>query len=143
MSTTTVNDAPRRWWALGALSVAMLTIGLDITVLTVALPTLAVDLGANNSQLQWFSSAYTLVLAAALLPAGALGDRYGRKKLLLGALVLFGFASLLCSYASTSGQLIAGRTLLGLGAAVMMPLSLAVLPVLFPDADERSRALTI
>ncbi|MFF2028554.1 MFS transporter, partial [Streptomyces sp. NPDC058171] len=130
--TTVIEVASRRWWALGALSVAMLTIGLDITVLTVALPTLAVDLGADNSQLQWFSSAYTLVLAAALLPAGALGDRYGRKKLLLGALVLFGAASLLCSYASTSGQLIAGRTLLGLGAAVMMPLSMAVLPVLFP-----------
>ncbi|AHK28358.1 hypothetical protein OPAG_02918 [Rhodococcus opacus PD630] len=141
--TTVIEVASRRWWALGALSVAMLTIGLDITVLTVALPTLAVDLGADNSQLQWFSSAYTLVLAAALLPAGALGDRYGRKKLLLGALVLFGVASLLCSYASTSGQLIAGRTLLGLGAAVMMPLSMAVLPVLFPDAGERSRALTI
>ncbi|MDV7082767.1 MFS transporter [Rhodococcus opacus] len=141
--TTVIEVASRHWWALGALSVAMLTIGLDITVLTVALPTLAVDLGADNSQLQWFSSAYTLVLAAALLPAGALGDRYGRKKLLLGALVLFGVASLLCSYASTSGQLIAGRTLLGLGAAVMMPLSMAVLPVLFPDAGERSRALTI
>ncbi|MGW5144782.1 MFS transporter [Rhodococcus koreensis] len=141
--TTVIEVTPRRWWALGALSVAMLTIGLDITVLTVALPTLAVDLGADNSHLQWFSSAYTLVLAAALLPAGALGDRYGRKKLLLGALVLFGAASLLCSYASTSGQLIAGRALLGLGAAVMMPLSMAVLPVLFPDADERSRALTI
>src|SRR6476619_122755 len=97
----------RRWLALGALAVAMLTIGLDVTVLTVALPTLATDLGANNSQLQWFSSAYTLVLAAVLLPAGALGDRFGRKKLLLGALILFGVASLACAYAATTGQLIA------------------------------------
>ena len=68
-----------RWWALIALAVAMLTIGLDSTVLTVALPTLAADLDATTSQLQWITSAYTLVLAAALLPAGALGDRYGRK----------------------------------------------------------------
>ncbi|TSE02051.1 MFS transporter [Skermania sp. ID1734] len=133
----------RRWFALGALALAMLTIGLDVTVLTVALPTLAADLGANNSQLQWFSSAYTLVLAAAMLPAGALGDRYGRKKLLLGALALFGAASLACSYAGDSGQLILARAVLGLAAATMIPLSMAVLPVLFGDPDERSRALTI
>lgn len=136
-------DSRRRWLALGALAVAMLTIGLDVTVLTVALPTLATDLDASSSQLQWFSSAYTLVLAAAMLPAGALGDRYGRKKFLLGALLLFGAASLACSYAATSGQLVAGRAVLGLGAAIMMPLSMSVLPILFPDSKERARALTI
>lgn len=139
-----MNDSgARRWLALGALSIAMLTIGLDTTVLTVALPTLATELGADNAHLQWFSSAYTLVLAAALLPAGVLGDRYGRKKLLIGALLVFGLASVACSYAATSGQLIAARAVLGLGAAVMMPLSMAVLPVLFPDASERGRALTV
>lgn len=62
-----------RWWALGALALSMLTIGLDTTVLTVALPTLAVDLGASTAQLQWISTSYPLVLAAMLLPAGALG----------------------------------------------------------------------
>ena len=133
----------RRWLALSALAIAMLTIGLDVTVLTVALPTLSVDLGASTSDLQWFNTAYTLVLAAAMLPAGALGDRFGRKKLLLGALVLFGAASVACAYAATPGQLIAARAALGLGAAVMMPLSMAVLPVLFPDAADRSRALSI
>lgn len=133
----------RRWLALGALALAMLTIGLDVTVLTVALPTLAVDLHANTSALQWFSSAYTLALAAVMLPAGALGDRYGRKKTLLAALLLFGVASVACAFAASSGQLIAARVLLGVGAAAMMPLSMSVLPGLFPDPDERQRALTI
>jgi MFS family permease len=88
----------KRWWALAALAVAMLTVGLDSTVLTVALPTLARDLHASTSQLQWFSSAYTLVLAAVLLPAGALGDRVGRKRLLLAGLAVFAGASVWCAY---------------------------------------------
>ncbi|MFE3058597.1 MFS transporter [Nocardia sp. NPDC059239] len=133
----------RRWLALGALAVAMLTIGLDVTVLTVALPTLAVDLHADTSALQWFSSAYTLALAAFMLPAGALGDRYGRKKFLLAALLLFGVASVACAFATSSGQLVAGRVVLGLAAAIMMPLSMAVLPTLFPEQRERQRAITI
>src|SRR5262245_15282254 len=102
-----------RWLALGALALAMLTIGLDMTVLTVALPTLAVDLNADNGALQWFSTAYTLALAAVMLPAGAVGDRYGRKKILLAALILFGAASLACAFATTSGQLVAARVILG------------------------------
>ncbi|MEU6580925.1 MFS transporter [Nocardia sp. NPDC046763] len=133
----------RRWLALGALAVAMLTIGLDVTVLTVALPTLAVDLHADIAALQWFSSAYTLALAAFMLPAGALGDRYGRKKFLLAALLLFGVASVACAFATSSGQLVAARVVLGLAAAVMIPLSMAVLPALFPEQQERQRALTI
>ncbi|WP_327095621.1 MFS transporter [Nocardia vinacea] len=137
------TDSTRRWLALGALALAMLTIGLDMTVLTVALPTLAVDLNANTGALQWFSSAYTLALAAVMLPAGALGDRYGRKKLLLGALVLFGAASLACAFAGTAGQLIAARVVLGIAAAVMIPLSMAVLPVLFPDSAQRAKAMNI
>ncbi|NKX90608.1 MFS transporter [Nocardia coubleae] len=137
------TDDTRRWLALGALAVAMLTIGLDVTVLTVAIPTLAVDLDANTAALQWFSSAYTLALAALMLPAGALGDRYGRKKILLCALVLFGLASLGCAFATTAGQLIAARVVLGVAAAAMMPLSMAVIPVLFSDQGQRQRALTV
>jgi len=132
-----------RWWALIALALAMLTIGLDSTVLTVALPTLAADLDATTSQLQWITSAYTLVLAAALLPAGALGDRFGRKRLLLGALTVFGLASLACAYSGSADVLIASRAFLGLAAAAMMPMSMAVLPVLFPDQAERKKALAI
>ncbi|GAA5080900.1 MFS transporter [Nocardia iowensis] len=136
-------DSTRRWLALGALSVAMLTIGLDVTVLTVALPTLAVDLNANTAALQWFSSAYTLALAAVMLPAGALGDRYGRKKFLLAALLVFGGASVACAFAASAGQLIAARVVLGVAAAAMMPLSMSVLPSLFPEPAARQRALTI
>ncbi|WP_227984162.1 MFS transporter [Nocardia spumae] len=132
-----------RWLALGALALAMLTIGLDTTVLVVALPTMAIDLHANTAALQWFTTAYTLALAALMLPAGALGDRYGRKKFLLGALVVFGGASLWCALATSSGMLISARAVLGIAAAAMMPLSMAVLPSLFPDQAERQRALTI
>jgi EmrB/QacA subfamily drug resistance transporter len=132
-----------RWWALAALALSMLTIGLDTTVLSVALPTLATDLGASTAQLQWFSTSYTLVLAALLLPAGALGDRYGYKKLLLIALLIFGASSVWCAYSGSADVLILARVMLGIGAALMIPLSMAVLPSIFPDADERSRALTI
>jgi len=132
---------PRRWWALGALAVSLLTVGLDLTVLNVAVPTLAVDLGASTTQLQWFGSAYTLALAALLLPAGLLGDRFGPKKLMLGALVVFGLASLWCAYATSPGELIAARIVLGVGAAFLIPLSLSLLNILFPP-EERAKALT-
>lgn len=139
MATSTSSA---RWWALGALALSTLAIGLDSTVLSVALPTLANDLHAATSDLQWFTNSYLLVLAAALLPAGMLGDRFGRKRMLLGSLLVFGLASAACAYATSTGQLIAARAALGLGAAVIMPLSSAVLTVLF-DHDERPRALTV
>jgi EmrB/QacA subfamily drug resistance transporter len=144
MVTSTSSRAPSqaRWWALGALVLGTVAIGLDSTVLSVALPTLARDLDADTASLQWFTTAYLLVMAAALLPAGMLGDRFGRKRMLIGALALFGVASVFCAYAATTGQLIAARAALGLGAAVIMPLSTAVLAVLFND-EERPRALTV
>lgn len=132
----------RKWWALGALALSVLVVGLDLTVLNLALPTLATDLHASTAQLQWIVDAYSLVLAAMLLPAGLLGDRLGRKRLLLGALLVFGAASLACAYASSAGVLIAARAVLGLGAAFIIPLSLSVLPVLFSEG-ERQRAITI
>jgi MFS transporter, DHA2 family, multidrug resistance protein len=132
----------RRWWALGALAVSVLVVGLDLFVLSLALPTLAVDLHASTGDLQWFVDAYSLVLAAALLPAGLLGDRIGRKKLLMGALAVFGLASLACAYSTSTGELIAARAVLGLAAAVILPLALAVLPVMFTPA-ERPRAIAI
>jgi MFS transporter, DHA2 family, multidrug resistance protein len=132
----------RKWSALGALTLAVLAVGLDGTVLSVALPTLATDLHASTADLQWFVSGYTLVLAAALLPAGLLGDRYGRKKILLGALVLFGLGSLAVAYAPSAGAFIGARVLLGLGAAAVIPLSLSVLTVLF-SPQERPRAVGV
>lgn len=133
---------PRRWWALGAMALSLIVIGLDLTVLNVALPTLATDLGASTSQLQWFANAYTLVLAALLLPAGLLGDRFGQKRLLIGALLMFGAASAACAVSSSPGQLIAARAALGVGAAFLIPLSMSLLNVLFAPG-ERARAMTI
>jgi DHA2 family multidrug resistance protein-like MFS transporter len=136
------NSERRRWLALGALALSVLVVGLDLTVLNLALPTLGSDLHASTSDLQWFIDAYSLVLAAALLPAGVLGDRLGRKKMLTGALVLFGVASLACAYSRSAGDLVAARAVLGLGAAVILPLSLAVLPVLFAP-QERQKAIAV
>src|ERR1700730_14979250 len=132
----------RRWWALVAIAASVLVVGLDLTVLNLALPTLSSQLHASTSDLQWFSAAYSLVLAAALLPAGLLGDRFGRKRLLLIALVVFGASSAACAFATSSGGLIGARAVLGLAAAAFLPMSIAVLPVLF-TAQERPRAIAI
>ncbi|WP_033287248.1 MFS transporter [Streptomyces sp. NRRL F-525] len=140
--TTETHPNPRRWWGLGALALAGLVIGLDLTILNVALPTLATSLHASTQDLQWFANAYNLVLAALLLPAGLLGDRYGRKLFLLGGLVVFGAASALCAYSTSAGELIGARALLGLGAAFLTPMTLAMLPVLFEER-ERSRAVAV
>jgi MFS transporter, DHA2 family, multidrug resistance protein len=129
-----------KWWALAALSLSVLVVALDLFVLTLALPTLSADLHASSSDLQWFVDAYSLVLAAAMLPAGLFGDRIGRKRLLLAALALFGLASAACAYSTSAGELIAARAVLGFAAAVIMPLSLSVLPVLFTP-EERPRAI--
>ncbi len=137
------RNLSRRWWALAALALSGLTIGLDTTVLNIALPELAASLHATTGQLQWFSTAYTLTVGAAMLPASNLGDRYGRKRVLVGALVLFGGASLWCALAGSPGSLIAARALLGLAGAALMPLGFAMLPVLFPERDERGRAVLL
>jgi MFS transporter, DHA2 family, multidrug resistance protein len=132
----------RRWWALVAIAVSVLVVGLDLTVLSLALPTLSRELHASTGDLQWFTDAYSLVIAAMVLPAGLLGDRLGRKKVLLAALLLFGASSAFCAFSTSSGELIAARALLGVGAAAIMPLSLSVLPVLFTP-DERPKAIAL
>ncbi len=131
-----------RWWALVAISASVLVVGLDLTVLNLALPVLSTQLHASTTDLQWFSASYSLVLAAALLPAGLLGDRAGRKKMLLIALVVFGASSAACAFAGSPGELIAARAALGLGAAVIFPMSIAVLPVLFTP-QEQPRAIAV
>ena len=136
------NAGARRWWALIAVASSMLVVGLDLTVLNLALPTIANTLHASTSDLQWFNDAYSLVLAAAVLPAGLLGDRYGRKKVLVTSLAVFGASSAACAYAASSGELIAARAVLGLGAAGIMPLALAIIPVLFSPA-ERQKATAV
>ena len=136
------TDSRRRWWAVIAMSLALLTGGLDLTVLNLALPTLAGSLHASTSALQWIVDSYSLVVAAVMLPGGLLGDRYGRKKFLLFALVVFGAGSLWCAYSTSSGELIAARAALGVGAAMLVPLALGIVPTMFTE-EERPRAVSV
>ena len=133
---------PRRWWALGGLTLAVLAVGLDGTVLSVALPTLAKALHASESDLQWFSSGYLLVLAAGMLPMGLLGDRYGRKKVMLGSLALFGAGSAACAYSRTVGEFLAARVVLGIAGAGIIVMALSALTVMFSE-EERPKAVGI
>jgi MFS transporter, DHA2 family, multidrug resistance protein len=132
----------RRWWALIAMALSLLVIGLDSTVLNVALPTMAIDLHASTSQLQWFADAYLLVMSALLLPAGLLGDKFGRKKLTIGALIVFGAGSIWCAFAGSATSLIGARVLLGVGAAVLIPLVMSTVVVLF-EPEERPKAIGV
>lgn len=132
----------RPWWTLSVLVLAMLAIGLDATVLSVSLPTLAGVLDASTSSLQWFLAAYTLVMAAGVLPGGVLGDRWGHRRALLSGLALFGLGSVACALSSDSGQFIAARVLAGLGAAIAVPTSLSTLLLVFDERD-RARAVGI
>jgi MFS transporter, DHA2 family, multidrug resistance protein len=134
--------ASRRWWALGAVSLCVLAVSLDGTVLSVALPTLAKALRASESDLEWFSSGYLLLLAAGVLPAGLAGDRIGRKRLLLASLAAFGLGSLLCALAPSPGVFLVARLLMGLAGAGLTVMAMSALTVLFDDT-ERGRAVGI
>src|SRR4051794_1169983 len=135
-----MSGTPRRWWVLGALILAVVLVGLDATILNVALPTLAADLGASTAQLQWIVDAFVLVLAGLLLPAGALADRLGRRPVLIGGIAVFTLGSLGAAYSGTATWLIVARVVMGAGAAVILTVPLAVLPSIF-DADERPKAI--
>jgi EmrB/QacA subfamily drug resistance transporter len=135
-------SAARRWFALVGVSLAVLAIGLDGTILSVALPTLATALHAGESDLEWFSSGYLLVLAAAVLPAGLIGDRFGRKKTLLVSLALFGVGSAACAFASDAAAFLAARLLLGQAGAGVVVMALSAITVLF-DREERPKAVGV
>ncbi|MFI2202199.1 DHA2 family efflux MFS transporter permease subunit [Streptomyces sp. NPDC020192] len=137
-----VTANPRRWWALGALVASMLTLGFDTTILNVALPTMAGDLGATTGQQQWMADAYVVVFAALMLPAGLLGDRFGRRRMLITGLALFLAGSLLGALASDVNWVIAARAFMGIGGALVTPLALSVLPSLF-GPDDRAKAVGI
>jgi DHA2 family multidrug resistance protein-like MFS transporter len=137
-----MKDSARRWWAMAAISVSVLVVSLDLTVLSLALPTIAATMHASTGDLQWITDAYSLVIAALILPAGLLGDRYGRKKVLLGALVVFVASSVWCAYSVSVGELIAARAVLGIGAAAVFPMAISVLPVMFGE-QERQKAISV
>ncbi len=133
---------PRRWWTLAVLCLSLLVIGLDNTILNVALPTLQRDLDASSSQLQWIVDVYMLVFAGVLLTAGSLGDRFGRKRALTFGLLVFGLGSLGSALATSPELLIAMRALMGVGGAFIMPSTLSILTATFP-AQERGKAIGI
>jgi EmrB/QacA subfamily drug resistance transporter len=134
---------PRRWAVLAVVCLAMFVTVLDGTIVNVALPRLSLDLSATTRQLQWFVDAYLLVFTGLLLAAGGLGDRYGRKKVLLTGLTLFALTSAYAGMADTAGQLITGRALMGIGAALIFPATLAILTSVFVDPGERAKAIGI
>ena len=136
----------RRWAVLAVLLCSLLVVVLDSSILNVAMKTIAspapTGLGATQSQLEWAVNAYTLVFAGLLFTAGLLGDRFGRKKTLLIGMVLFGAGSLLCSLATSPGELIAFRAAMGLGGAFVMPATLAIIMNVF-EREEQPRAIGI
>ena len=132
----------RRWKTLAVLSLSLLIIGLDNTVLNVALPTLQTHFSASGSTLQWIVDSYLLAFAGVLLTMGTLGDRFGRKRALQSGLVLFGVASVLAAFARNADQLIVLRAVMGIGGAMIMPATLSVIMDVFPR-EERGKAIGI
>jgi EmrB/QacA subfamily drug resistance transporter len=137
----------QRWWILAVLCLSLLIIVVDNSILNVALPTLARPesqggLDATTSQLQWMVDAYTLVFAGLLLTAGSLGDRFGRRGALQVGLAVFGLGSLLSAMANSPSQLIASRSLMGIGGAFIMPGTLSLITSVF-QGKERGRAIAI
>jgi EmrB/QacA subfamily drug resistance transporter len=131
---------PRRWAILGVLVTSLLVVVLDNTILNIALPTIQQDLGADQSQLLWAVDSYILVFAALLFTWGVLGDKYGRKKILIIGLTVFAIASAACAFATTPTMLIVFRGLMGIGGAAVLPVTLAVITVVFPP-HERGKAI--
>ena len=131
-----------KWWAAVALNLAVLAVGMDATILAVAVPRLAAVFHASETELVWFSSAYLLTLAAAMLPAGLVGDRYGRKKVLLGSLVLFGAGSLGCGVATSDLAFVLARIVVAAGGSGVVVMALSTFTVLF-DEDERAKAVGV
>ncbi|MEN5179173.1 MFS transporter [Comamonas testosteroni] len=149
MQTTTRSTSltqglgSRRWLVLGIVSVALLLIVIDMTVLYTALPRLTHDLAATASAKLWIINSYSLVVSGLLLGMGTLGDRLGHKRLFIAGLAVFGGASLAAAFAPSAGVLIAARALLGVGAAMMMPATLSLIRLSFCDEKERALAIGI
>lgn len=143
-STPSVDERVyrRRWLTLAVLSLSLVIIGLDNTVLNVALPTLQRTLSATSAELQWMVDAYVLVFAGLLLTMGALGDRFGRARALQVGLIVFAASSIAATYATEAVHLIAARVALGIGGALIMPSTLSIIANVFPPA-ERVKAITI
>ncbi|CAM5263672.1 MFS transporter [Streptomyces spiroverticillatus] len=148
MTTTAPPPAPaplagrREWTALGVLMLPLLLVSMDVSVLYFAIPYIGRDLAPSATQQLWILDVYGFVLAGLLITMGALGDRIGRRRLLLCGAAAFGAASVAAAYATTPEMLIAVRALLGIGGATLMPSTLALIRNLFRDAGQRAKAIT-
>ncbi|MBP2054752.1 EmrB/QacA subfamily drug resistance transporter [Streptomyces griseochromogenes] len=135
---------PRRWWILASLVVSLVLVVLDTSIISVALRVLALPapdgLGASPSSLQWAVDSYTLVFATMLITAGLVADRFGRKRTLLAGLFVFGLFSAASAYAHSTAELIAGRAGMGIGAALVVPATLAIITQVFRP-EERPKAI--
>ncbi|MFM9037961.1 MAG: MFS transporter, partial [Actinomycetota bacterium] len=131
----------RRWWILAILCISIFLVVVDNLIINVAIPTLARELGAGTSSLQWIVDSYALVFAGLLLACGGLGDRFGRKRVMQIGMVLFGAFSAWAAFTNTTGSLITARGLMGVGAALVFPSTLAILIDVFRDPVERAKAI--
>lgn len=135
--------APARWAGLAVLALPTALLGLDVTLLYLAMPALAADLRPSSSQALWIMDAYGFMIAGFLITMGTVGDRIGRRRLLLVGAAAFGAASVLAAFAPTAGTLIAARAMLGIAGATLMPSTLALISTLFPVPRERALAIGI
>ncbi|MEL7208910.1 MAG: MFS transporter, partial [Actinomycetota bacterium] len=131
----------RRWSILALVCLSLFVVIMDGTIVNIALPSMAVELGASTRQLQWIVDAYLLVFTGLLLAAGGLGDRFGRRRALVGGLVAFAITSVLAAAVDTPGALIGARALMGIGAAFVFPATLAILTNVFVEPRERAMAI--
>lgn len=133
----------RRWWGLGVLLLPVLLVSMDVSVLFLAMPQLAKDLDPSPTAALWILDSYSFVIAGILITMGSLGDRIGRRRLLLTGATVFGIGSALAAFATAPAMLIGARALMGVGGATLLPSSLAIISTMFPDENERSRAIGI
>ena len=140
-SNSPVASDRRKWLALALLCVVQFMVVLDIAIVNVALPSIKVDLGFSQGDLQWVISAYALVFGGFLLLGGRAADMLGRRRVLLAGIVMFTVASLLAGLAWSEPSLIGARALQGLGAAIITPAALSILSTTFAEGRERNIAL--
>ncbi len=138
-----VSSAKRKWWALALLSVVQFMVVLDIAIVNVALPSIQVDLGFSQENLQWVISAYALVFGGFLLLGGRAADMLGRRRMFVSGLAVFTIGSLVAALAWSEGSLIGARSLQGLGAAIISPAALSILMTTFFEGRERNIALGV
>ncbi|HEV7495770.1 MFS transporter, partial [Baekduia sp.] len=140
LRTRFVSEENRRWWTLAAMCFALFMIMLDNTVVNVALPSIQKDLGASISGLEWTVNAYTLSFAVLLVTGGRLGDIFGRRKMFLFGVIVFGASSAFIGFSQSEAWLVTGRAIQGIGAAFMMPATLSIISNAFPP-EERGKAI--